>query len=147
MAQVKGRLRPLTTRLSSERVPSEKYSTLWPSRSDSPAAAMRAMPISLGVESRSESGRSGREPIGTAVVRYLFAYDIGTKSSVSSRVEGARRAMPDRRKGASLRSYFAGCPRADSAGSGEKLGVLRLRRDFTSCRPATLRMTTLLDFT
>src|SRR5215475_15517046 len=57
MAQVNGRLRLLTTRLSSERVGSVKYSMLCPSRMDTPFAASRAIPISLG---RSGSGSNGR---------------------------------------------------------------------------------------
>src|SRR5271170_286044 len=73
MAQVNGSLRPLTTRLSSDRVPSVKYSTLCPSRSDSPAAAMRAMPINFGEDSI--SGSSGSEVIGRTHVRHLFAYN------------------------------------------------------------------------
>src|SRR5208282_1858326 len=73
MAQVNGRLRRLTTRLSSDRVPSVKYSTLCPSRSDSPAAAIRAMPTSFGGDSK--SGSSGCAVIGAGDIRYLFAYD------------------------------------------------------------------------
>src|SRR3954468_24245327 len=45
-----------------------KYSTLWPSRTDSPFAARRAMPTSRGLSLR---GSKGREDI---VVRLLFAY-------------------------------------------------------------------------
>src|SRR4029077_5869669 len=60
MAQVKGRLRLLTTRFSSDRVGRVKYSMLCPSRIDSPCAARRAMPMSLGL---SESGRRGKVDI------------------------------------------------------------------------------------
>src|SRR3954471_14674043 len=45
-----------------------KYSTLWPSRTDSPSAARRAMPTSRGLSLR---GSKGREDIS---VRLLFAY-------------------------------------------------------------------------
>src|SRR4029077_7042612 len=60
MAQVKGRLRLLTTRFSSDRVGRVKYSMLCPSRIDSPCAARRAMPMSLGL---SESGGRGKVDI------------------------------------------------------------------------------------
>src|SRR5208283_2608468 len=94
MAQVKGRLRWLTMRLSSERDASVKYSTLWPSRTDSPSAAMRAMPISLGAESGGGSksamnGSEGREVIGMneyqGCIRYLFAHNMGRSGICQAR--------------------------------------------------------------
>src|SRR5713226_5481636 len=74
MAHANGRLRPLTTRLSSDRAPRVKYSTLCPSRSDSASAAILAMPTNFGRDSK--SGSSGREAIGFGDVRHLFAYGI-----------------------------------------------------------------------
>src|SRR5208282_620066 len=76
MAHVNGRLRPLTTRLSSERVPRVKYSTLCPSRKDSPSAAIRAMPTSFWRESVSRN--SGRE--ATVDIRYLFAHNDSSQT-------------------------------------------------------------------
>src|SRR5215472_16217282 len=81
MAQVKGRLRLLTTRFSSERVGRVKYSMLCPSRIDSPWAASRAMPMSLGL---SNSGSRGR----VAMIRFLFAYDRTIENWMSSAVRG-----------------------------------------------------------
>src|SRR5436853_3019431 len=57
MVQVNG-MRADVDRFSSERTGRVKYSTLWLSRSDSPSAASRAIPTSLG---SSESGSRGRE--------------------------------------------------------------------------------------
>src|SRR5260370_28947899 len=46
MVQVKGMPRPLVQRLSRDLAGRVKYSTLWPSRRDSPSEARRAMPTS-----------------------------------------------------------------------------------------------------
>src|SRR5258708_1580059 len=69
MVQVKGRLRLLTHRLSSDFAGRVKYSTLWPSRRDSPSEASRAMPTSGDFGGR---GNKGRESMR---IRVLFAYD------------------------------------------------------------------------
>src|SRR4051812_15879959 len=60
--------RLLTQRFKRDFDGNVKYSTLWPSRTDSPSAARRAMPTSRGLSLR---GSKGREDIG---VRLLFAY-------------------------------------------------------------------------
>src|SRR6202521_4443664 len=78
MAHVNGRLRPLTTRLSSERVPRVKYSTLCPSRSDSPSAAIRAMPINFGWE-ETISGSNGSKVIGVGAVSPFVRLTITPK--------------------------------------------------------------------
>ena len=68
MVQVKGMARLLTQRFSSDLAGRVKYSTLWPSRSDSPSEARRAMPTSRGF-----SGRGARA--GKTYIRLLFAYN------------------------------------------------------------------------
>src|SRR5271157_2129561 len=57
MVQVKGRERRLTQRLSRDLADSVKYSTLWPSRRDSPSEARRAMPTSGGLWGKGSNGR------------------------------------------------------------------------------------------
>src|SRR6266404_8571512 len=93
MAQANGKLRWLTTRLNSERDPSVKYSTLWPSRRDSPSAAIRAMPTSFG--RAPESGRSGREDIlifalYSPNIRLRYAYEEPLSSCQKAVVVGCR---------------------------------------------------------
>ena len=61
MVQVKGIRRLLTQRLSSDLAGRVKYSTLCPSRSDSPCAASRAMPMRAGFAG---NGGKGREDVG-----------------------------------------------------------------------------------
>src|ERR1039457_2407935 len=72
MAQVKERLRPLTTRLNSERVPRVKYSMLCPSRRDSASAAIRAIPTSFGRDSISRN--KGSDVI--ALVELFLCYPL-----------------------------------------------------------------------
>src|SRR5579859_6665842 len=61
-------LRLLTQRFSNDLEGRVKYSTWWPSRSDSPSAARRAMPMRRGLTG---SGSKGRESIGCSpFVRY-----------------------------------------------------------------------------
>src|SRR5207302_3454352 len=67
MVQVKGRLRLLTQRFSKDFAGRVKYSTLWPSRRDSPSEARRAMPTSGDF-----CGRGNRERESMRI-RLLFA--------------------------------------------------------------------------
>src|SRR5262249_14806472 len=67
MVQVKGIWRLLTERFSRDFASRVKYSTLCPSRIDSPSEAIRAMPTSRGL---SESGSKGRMDI---LIRLFFA--------------------------------------------------------------------------
>src|SRR5712672_653744 len=57
MVQVKGMPRPLMQRLSRDFAGRVKYSTLWPSRSDSPSEARRAMPTSGDFPGSANSGK------------------------------------------------------------------------------------------
>src|SRR5580692_7532959 len=59
MVQVKGRPRPLTQRFSSDFAGRVKYSTLCPSRRDSPSDASRAMPTSGDLAGSANKGRLG----------------------------------------------------------------------------------------
>src|SRR5580693_10233386 len=67
MVQVKGSRRPLTQRFSRDFAGRVKYSTLWPSRRDSPSDARRAMPTSADFWGSGNKGRLG-------IFRLLFAY-------------------------------------------------------------------------
>src|SRR5579863_5048000 len=94
MVQVKGMERWLTQRFNSDFDSSVKYSTLWPSRMDSPSLARRAMPTSRGwaglasaksrrvpgfggaagrVPAGSGGGSSGREDIYSPFVRLRYS--------------------------------------------------------------------------
>src|SRR5215471_2689293 len=57
MVQVNGICRLLTQRFSNDFVESVKYSTLCPSRSDSPWEARRAMPTRAGLSGRESRGK------------------------------------------------------------------------------------------
>src|ERR1700688_3145231 len=59
MVQVKGMPRPLVQRFSRDFAGRVKYSTLWPSRSDSPSAASRAMPTSGNFSGSTNKGKVG----------------------------------------------------------------------------------------
>lgn len=105
MAHVNGSARRLTTRLRSERDSRVKYSTLWPSRRDSPSAARRAIPSSCGLEL--QSGSKGREDIGVG-----FAICSPNIAQDSTRVKCGCRKRPWREKeGAEdIRAFVAlGC--------------------------------------
>src|SRR5580693_8298713 len=60
MVQVNGSLRWLTQRFSRERAGRVKYSTLCPSRSDSPSDARRAMPTNGDFSRIGNKGKVGR---------------------------------------------------------------------------------------
>src|SRR5579871_1393726 len=68
MVQVNGIARRLTQRFSRDLELRVKYSTLCPSRRDSPSEASRAIPTSRGF---SETGSKGRDGI---MIRLLFAH-------------------------------------------------------------------------
>src|SRR5258708_559228 len=57
MVQVKGMPRPLMQRLSRDFAGRVKYSTLWPSRRDSPSEARRAMPTRGDFPGNANSGK------------------------------------------------------------------------------------------
>src|SRR5438309_6010455 len=61
--------RLLTQRFSKDLLGSVKYSTLCPSRRDSPSAASRAMPINCGL---SEEGSKGREDMYSPFIRLML---------------------------------------------------------------------------
>src|ERR1700694_5325614 len=92
MAHSNGSCRWLTTRFSRERMPSVKYSTLWPSRSVSPAAAIRAMPTSFGPGSK--SGRRGREAIGACLYLLFVRHTLTPKTDRVKFLEHLAVALP-----------------------------------------------------
>lgn len=57
MVQVKGIPRPLVQRFSRDFAGRVKYSTLWPSRKDSPSEASRAMPTSGDFSGGANNGK------------------------------------------------------------------------------------------
>src|ERR1700757_1506324 len=67
MVQVNGIARLLTQRFSRDFAGKVKYSTLCPSRMDSPSEARRAIPTSRGLSGR---GSKGREAIISPFVRH-----------------------------------------------------------------------------
>src|SRR5258707_14264251 len=71
-------------------MPSVKYSTLWPSRRVSPAAAMRAMPTSFGPDSK--SGSSGRGGGGVCIYSPFVRYRLNRGNHGVNTQENLNRA-------------------------------------------------------
>src|SRR5580700_285607 len=92
MLQAKGRPRRLTQRFSRDFAGRVKYSTLWPSRRDSPSDASRAMPISGDFGGR---GNKQREPMR---IRLWFAYDSALGGVLSRGRKGGRGRPHDSRR-------------------------------------------------
>src|SRR5215470_6337784 len=92
MVQVKGIWRLLTQRFSRDFASRVKYSTLCPSRIDSPSEAIRAMPTSRGL---SESGSEGRMDIFySPFVRYRTADGAPCQSGLGGSIYREKRLRP-----------------------------------------------------
>src|SRR5579885_3230010 len=89
-------------RFSSERTGRVKYSTSCPWRRDSPSAASRAIPFSLG----EEFGSRGREAMGTHIFAICSPIAREEKRAVKVLQRGGKKRTPERPPGKLRRVEF-----------------------------------------